>query len=331
MLSAFDARAQFYPVIPGQPCPEPSVRNDIRPNPSGPPTEVKLGLRMIDFTSVDDVEQSMTIDFGIMLEWTDPRLAELAGCKVPVASVWDPNITIMNSGRLFRSEPETVSIEEGGKARYVQRYYGTIATYHNLHNFPFDRQIFRIVIHPLHAPETEVLFTTNKQITGRRNLLNISSWTIKEVDGAVERFYSDALNFHQSRYVFSIHASRITAYYIWKVILPLCLIVSMSWAVFWINPGQFGPQIGLSATSMLTLIAFIFATTNMVPALGYFTILDHFIIGSTVLVFLAFVESLLASYLVSREKVAIAERMDTISRIVFPTAFILFAAGVLTL
>lgn len=103
--------------------------------------------------------------------------------------------------------------------------------------------------------------------------------------------------------------------------MPLCLIVAMSWCVFWINPAQYGPQIGLSATSMLTLIAFIFATTNMVPRLGYLTLLDRFIVGSTILVFLALFESLVAVYLVSIEKEALALRIDKVSRLIFPLAF----------
>ncbi|MGI9483201.1 MAG: hypothetical protein ACR2OR_12690 [Hyphomicrobiales bacterium] len=329
LLPAPDVQSQGLSFTRAQPCADPNVRNDVRPNPDGPPTEVKFGLRMIDLTDINDVNQSMTVDYGIQMTWTDPRLVHLAGCEVPIAEVWDPNVTIMNSGRLFRSEPEVVRIEKGGKATYIQRFFGTIATYHNLQKFPFDRQILRIIYHPLLESENEVFFVKDDQITGRRNLLNISSWTVNKVDGAVRPYLSNAMGRKHTSYVFSIYATRITAYYIWKVILPLCLIVSMSWAVFWINPGQFGPQIGLSATSMLTLIAFIFATTNMVPALGYFTILDHFIIGSTVLVFLAFVESLLASYLVSRDKVVIAERMDTVSRILFPTVFVIFAGTVL--
>ncbi|MFQ6024854.1 MAG: hypothetical protein ACE5NW_19265, partial [Acidiferrobacterales bacterium] len=95
----------------------------------------------------------------------------------------------------------------------------------------------------------------------------------------------------------------------------------MSWTVFWINPAQFGPQIGLSAMSMLTLIAFQFATTNMVPELGYFTTLDEFIAGSTVLVFLALVQSLTTSYLVSQERKLLALRIDRVSRFVFPLVF----------
>ncbi len=117
-------------------------------------------------------------------------------------------------------------------------------------------------------------------------------------------------------------ANRITAYYVWKVILPLCLIIAMSWAVFWINPAEFGPQIGLSATSMLTLIAFLFATTNMLPALGYFTILDFFIGGATILVFLAMLESLTTSFLVSKDKIELALRIDLLCRFIFPLSFV---------
>jgi hypothetical protein len=108
------------------------------------------------------------------------------------------------------------------------------------------------------------------------------------------------------------------------VLLPVSLIVAMSWFVFWIDPSQFGPQVGLSATAMLTLIAFIFATTNMLPALGYFTILDLFIGGATILVFLAMLQSLTTSFLVSNDKVKLALHLDRVSRVLFPLVFVVF-------
>ena len=40
-------------------------------------------------------------------------------------------------------------------------------------------------------------------------------------------------------------------------VLPLTLIVFMSWAVFWIKPGLLPPQIGVSTSAILTLIAFV--------------------------------------------------------------------------
>jgi hypothetical protein len=59
----------------------------------------------------------------------------------------------------------------------------------------------------------------------------------------------------------------------------------------------------------------------MVPKLGYLTLLDGFIVGSTILVFLALVESLTTIYLVSKEKKELAIRIEKMSRLVFPITF----------
>lgn len=105
----------------------------------------------------------------------------------------------------------------------------------------------------------------------------------------------------------------------------------MSWCVFRIPPDQYIAQIGLAATAMLTMIAFIFATTTMVPALGYYTLLDLFIVGSTVIVFLTLLESLATGYLFTREKGNVATRIDRICRFAFPVSFFLMALAVFVL
>ena len=98
----------------------------------------------------------------------------------------------------------------------------------------------------------------------------------------------------------------------------------MSWAVFWINPVKFGPQLGIAATAMLTLIAFQFALTAILPKLSYFTTMDKLILGSSGLVFLSFVESVLTIYLVSIGKEAAAIKVDDICRWLFPLTFIVY-------
>jgi hypothetical protein len=50
-----------------------------------------------------------------------------------------------------------------------------------------------------------------------------------------------------------------------KVILPLILIVAMSWIVFWIDPEESGIQISVAITTMLTLIAYRFAVGADLP------------------------------------------------------------------
>ena len=283
---------------------------------------------MIDLTEINDVKQTLTGDFAVRLSWTDARLSQFQGCEIALDKIWSPSVVFANSGRLITSRPREVSVGPGGQVRYLQRYYGTLASYHNLHDFPFDEQRIVISLFPIDSPEIEVQLVDDEGFTGRRDLLNISDWKIESVKGGIERQKVEASGKFHSRYDFEITVRRFTGYYVWKVILPLCLIVVMSWCVFWIAPTQSDTQIGLSATSMLTLIAFIFATTNMVPELGYFTRLDRFIIGSTILVFLALIQSVTTSYLVARKGEQVSLRIDLVCRIAFPLAFAALVLGV---
>ena len=47
------------------------------------------------------------------------------------------------------------------------------------------------------------------------------------------------------------------------IIVPLILIVMMSWVVFWIDPRDFGPQMGMATASVFTLIAFLLGHAHM--------------------------------------------------------------------
>jgi hypothetical protein len=310
-------------------CQLPNMRTNVRPYADGQPTKVTVGLHMVDLMNINDINQTLVGDFGLAQSWVDPRLGQLEGCEIPIADIWTPELIFINSGRKFPDRPKQVNIGPGGRVTYIQRYTGTFATYHNLIDFPFDEQIFSISIVSLEWPEKDVQLVIDENMTGKHGRLNVSDWSVKGVEAKIDREYYHSTKKFYSRYDFQISAERIKAYYLWKVMLPLCLIVAMSWCVFWINPAQYGPQIGLSATSMLTLIAFIFATTNMVPRLGYLTLLDRFIVGSTILVFLALFESLTTVYLVSKEKNELAMGIDYISRFIFPITFGALIAAVL--
>lgn len=309
-------------------CSVPNVATDVRPAEGEGPTQVSVGVRMIDLMEIDDVGQSLTGEFAVRQTWRDPRLAELAGCTASLDDVWSPGMIFASSERLFTKRLPRVEIGADGLTTSLQIYYGTLPTYHNLRDFPFDDHVFGIwLLSPGHtADQVEIL--VDEQFTGRRDLLNISDWNIGSVSAMIDEYFLEAYGSVHSRYQLLISAERIRIFYVWKVILPLCLIVAMSWTVFWIDPTNFGPQIGLSATSMLTLIAFMFSTTNMVPKLGYPTVLDLFTAGSLVLVFMALLQSLWTIYLVGQGRHVLAKRVDRVSRAVFPAAFAILAAVV---
>jgi hypothetical protein len=103
------------------------------------------------------------------------------------------------------------------------------------------------------------------------------------------------------------------------------MVVMMSWVVFWLDPKQAGPQIGIAATAILTLIAYRFTLGFLVPRLSYLTRLDIFITGSSLLVFLALVEALV-TVSTAENRPALSRRLDVSSRWLFPAAFVLLLA-----
>ena len=118
---------------------------------------------------------------------------------------------------------------------------------------------------------------------------------------------------------------RRSSYFVWSVIIPLLMIVMMSWSVFFVKPHHLGAQLTMAATSMLTLIAYRFAISSVLPPVPYMTRMDIFITGSTIFVFLALVEAVITGTLADNEHNALAERMDTVAKTVFPPAFAVFA------
>jgi hypothetical protein len=177
--------ARSSPTAEDDLCPTPNIRTDVRPNADGQPLKVTVGVFMIDLMEINDIKQTLTGDFAVVLGWVDPRLRQLEGCEIPIDDIWSPSLIFINSGRKFTSRPREVDIGPGGQVTYVQRYSGTFATYHNLSDFPFDKQSFRISLISAQWTEKDIQLVVDEKMTGQRELLNISDWTVKGVEAKV--------------------------------------------------------------------------------------------------------------------------------------------------
>jgi hypothetical protein len=106
------------------------------------------------------------------------------------------------------------------------------------------------------------------------------------------------------------------------MLLPLTMVVVMSWAGFWVQRGQVGVRIGIATSSILTLIAHRFVLASLLPRLPYMTRLDYFTVACTLLVFLALIGVVTTSYLSSINRDMLAKNIDQFARPAFPVAFV---------
>jgi hypothetical protein len=143
----------------------------------------------------------------------------------------------------------------------------------------------------------------------------IDNWNTKSLG------YALAPGFEYSGYAFEFTATRNVSHYILKVMFPLVLIVIMSWAVFWMDPIHSNSQISIAITSMLTLIAYRFATDNQLPRLPYMTRLDAFILMGTVLIFFSLIEVITTTILEANHRARLAKTIDRYCQLIFPAIF----------
>jgi len=309
-----------------------------RPRAQDGSTQVSIGIWVADITSIDSAQQSFTAEMALVLRWKDPRLAHTGNgvVRYPLEQVWHPRIAVVNeTNSVSRKFPDLVEVEPDGRVIYRQRYAGAFSQPLRLRSFPFDRQTFRLQFVAVRYRANEVQFVPDqdwidnglKQAGGIAPSITLPDWTIESWN-TKSLSYALAPGFEYSGYAFEFTASRNAQHYVWKVILPLVLIVMMSWAVFWIDPVTSNSQISIAVTSMLTLIAYRFAIDNQLPRLPYTTNLDAFILMSTVLVFFSFIEVLVTTILENQKRNRLALTIDRSCRVIFPVIFLLASMSI---
>ena len=159
-----------------------------------------------------------------------------------------------------------------GTVTYVQRLIGTFGQPHDLRKFPFDHATFRVHFAAAGHRPGAVEFVPTKVagaggeplVSGIASQLTLQDW---EVTGSAVRPlpYKVTPTLDIPGYAFEFQAERYSRHYLLKVIIPLLLIVMMSWGAFWFDSSMGGMQISVCMSSMLTLIAYRFSVGSDVP------------------------------------------------------------------
>src|SRR5947209_4020743 len=303
-----------------------------RPNADSGPTQISVGIWVADISNIDSAQQNFTAELAVVLRWKDPRLAHTGKgiVRYPLEQIWHPRLSIVNeTNSVSRKFPDSVEVDPDGTVTSRQRYAGAFTQPLRLQSFPFDRQTFRVQLVAVRYQSNEVMFVPDqvwiqdglKGAGGISPSVTLPDWTIEKWE-LKPLVYALAPRHQYSSYAFDFTASRNVQHYILKVILPLILIVIMSWSVFWIDPVHSNSQISIAVTSMLTLIAYRFAVVTQLPRLPYMTRLDAFILTSTLLVFFSLIEVLMTTILETNRQRERAKKIDRYSRVIFPAIFV---------
>jgi gamma-aminobutyric acid receptor subunit beta len=302
-------------------------RMSERPNSSGAATLVTLGIYLFDIDVVDDVNQRFSVDMFMAVAWHDPRLAlpedERIGQKraLPLDEIWTPRGLIVNDRGLRAQLPRIGDIDDLGNVVFRQRLSGDLAVVLELEEFPFDTQLLPIdFVSYLYSPD-EVRLVVNTDINADAGSFSAAGWKLRILEPEYGELSIPAAGVARSRMTYYIEAQRDSQYYLLTMFLPMSLIVFMSWTVFWLQPDIVPARIGISTASIFSLLALGFSIRLGLPAVSYMTRADLFVIGCTLLIFVALGVAVIGSRWANAGRMEQALRLNAIARWVYAGLF----------
>ncbi len=272
----------------------------LQPPPyNGQPLEIAIGLHIVNISSIDEVNEQFQMDAYLFARWIDPRLAFTPSGpndqerNYAFGQIWIPQLEMINAATPRTRYDTSLRVASDGSVHYAERCKVGLSSKFALRRFPFDRQSLVIIIHPFLVDGPRTVFKLDDYSTWTasefESYSSLAQWKLTAVQPRIEMAPTyGGRTVPEAR--FAISVQRRSSFYLWKVFLPLLLMVFLSWAVFWIEASDLSNQVQVAVTTILTVIAFAFAISATMPRLPYLTYIDAFFLECYIYVFLAVVE-----------------------------------------
>jgi hypothetical protein len=311
-----------------------SSQEDRRAPPSegGRPVVVAVGFTVLDFARVTPREESFDVTGTLSMSWRDPRLARPGESgerwvRVDPAQVWTPKIVFLNA--VEQPKPHNAPVVEVDARGNVSSWFvvsGKFSTEMDVHGFPFDTQALEVRVSAA-DDATAVRFEVKPEWVGIEREAFLSDWKLLGITARAGLHRSPPDPTEYAEFVAATRVRRHVAFYLWRVLLPLTLLVAVSWAVFWFEPTNLQPLISTCLAVLISLVAFNIGVDFALPKMPYLTLIDvHALIGFAFVAAAVVVVAQAHRHVVNGQ-VERAVRLQKSCRVVFPILYAIAVAA----
>ncbi|MGE0667283.1 MAG: hypothetical protein AB7O49_12060 [Sphingomonadales bacterium] len=299
------------------------------------PVRVQASFELRDINGVDDVSESFELAGVLTLRWRDPRRAfdpAAAGTAekvyqgnfqvAEIAAGWYPQMVLANEAGLFQVSGIALRVRPDGASTLVQTVNAVAEARFDMRRFPFDRQRLEAMfqVPGFGADEVMLEVAPGAEASLIRDLA-IPQWRVTGARIVAGTRAAPAGAGAASTLTVSVDVERESFYVRRLITLPLVLIVLLSFSVFWMDRSSLGDRLSVSFMGILSAVAYQFVMSELLPPISYFTLMHGFLTLSFLIMCISVVVNLVAGRLDQRGKAALSDRIDGISRWVFPLAY----------
>ncbi|MFW6123008.1 MAG: hypothetical protein ACOC6L_02090 [Thermodesulfobacteriota bacterium] len=156
-------------------------------------------------------------------------------------------------------------------------------------------------------PKEDYVLTFLPEYTGLGKQLGEEEWYFTQHRVQIgSRTLPDGLTY--SRYIFELLARRHLSYYLFRIFIPLLLIITVSWVAFFLK--DYSKRVDITGANLLVFIAFNFTIGSDLPRLGYLTFLDTILLVAFAVTALTVVFNVALKRLDARGKTGLTQKID---------------------
>ena len=185
-----------------------------------------------------------------------------------------------------KDEFDTFLVNDGAQLSYKSKSVYKIKNAFNLKNFPFDKQSLRIFLRQDQNTIDEDRFLvsswTMRKAEEFKDQNSIQGWNITDVQMNYKVYDHTLKDGFYDGFELVFNIERKSRYYVYKIILPIILILIVCWSAVWIKPYEIESRLTITIVCLLSLIAYNFVIDADLPKLEYLTVMDYIILTSYV-------------------------------------------------
>jgi len=197
----------------------------------------------------------------------------------------------------------------------------------DLRRYPLDSQRLDAVFEVLGFDSNEVVLRvgsgSDNGVLNLDPLFRMPQWYLTGINSSIGSRNTSLIGngAATSTFVVSMDMQRRSFFIFRLVLLPMMIIVMLSWVVFWMDKSSLGDRLSISFIGILTVVSYQILLGETLPRIAYFTLTNGFMNASFLIMCISVVVNLRVGNLDRRGLVAEGDRLDRLCRWIFPLAY----------
>jgi hypothetical protein len=309
----------------------------LAPPKKAAPVVVRASFELHDINEINDGAETFEFAGVLTLKWHDPRQAfdpDVVGVDEKIyigqyqfdeiSTGWYPQVVLLNESGLYQKSGTVLRIQPDGTSTLLETMNAVAESKLDMSRFPFDGHRLEAIFEILGFDADEVqLQVEGETASSPASKVQLPQWTVRGVSASVRDRPSPYAGRRgvSSAFVLSVDVQRKPFYVLRLVVIPLMVIVMLSFSVFWMERSLLADRLNISFIGILTGVAYLIVTSEQMPNISYVTLMHGFLNLSFLTMCATVVINLVVGIKDKHGSFDVGDRIDLRCRWAFPLAY----------